>query len=146
MDANTRAGVSGSTDGPWSPFVHAPNERGIGTVRYPRLEARDKDCVKKLAKRTLTNLCNEHPAWLAHAHAKLDAAVVAALRMANELSDEEILARLIALKPGTCGARRASGAGRRSKAFLPQQDAGRVHLIPIIGTLLPAEPPPTFAQ
>lgn len=29
----------------------------------------------KLAKRTLTNLYNERPAWLTHAHSTLDAAV-----------------------------------------------------------------------
>ena len=35
----------------------------IGTVRYPRIEPRDEECAKKLAKRTLTNLYNERPAW-----------------------------------------------------------------------------------
>ena len=70
----------GATDGPWSRFVVDPDTRGIGTVRYPRLEPRDEDCANKLAKRTLTNLYNERPAWLAYAHAKLDAAVAAAYR------------------------------------------------------------------
>ncbi len=41
-------------------------------------EPRDAECAAKLAKRTLTNLYNERPAWLANAHAKLDAAVAAA--------------------------------------------------------------------
>ena len=54
----------GSIDGPWSRFVVDADARGIGTVRYPRIEARDDDCAKKLAKRTLTNLYNERPAWL----------------------------------------------------------------------------------
>lgn len=65
----------GATDGPWSRFVVDPDARGIGTVRYARGEARDDDCAKKLAKRTLTNLYNERPAWLANAHTKLDRAV-----------------------------------------------------------------------
>ena len=51
----------------------------------------------QLAKRTLTNLYNERPAWLAHAHAALDAAVFAAYGWPVDLPDEEILARLLAL-------------------------------------------------
>src|SRR6266571_1559286 len=87
----------GATDGPWSRFVVDPDARGIGTVRYPRLEPRDDDCAKKLAKRTLTNLYNERPAWLANAHAKLDAAVAAAYRFDVDLTDEQILEKLLAL-------------------------------------------------
>jgi hypothetical protein len=87
----------GSAEGPWSRFVHEPDARGIGTVRYPRLEPRDEECAAKLKKRTLTNLYNERPAWLAHAHANLDAAVAAAYGWPADLSDEEILERLLAL-------------------------------------------------
>jgi len=87
----------GAVDGPWSRFVHRPDKRGIGTVRYPRLEPRDDECAAKLKKRTLTNLYNERPAWLAHAHAKLDAAVAAAYGWPADLSDEQILERLLAL-------------------------------------------------
>ncbi len=47
-------------------YVHEPDSRGIGTVRYPRLVAKDADCAKQLAMRTLTNLYNERPAWLDH--------------------------------------------------------------------------------
>jgi hypothetical protein len=60
-------------------------------------EARDDDCAKKLAKRTLTNLYNERPGWLANAHAKLDAAVAAAYNFPVDLTDEQILERLLAL-------------------------------------------------
>jgi type II restriction/modification system DNA methylase subunit YeeA len=87
----------GSVGGPWSRFLHEPDARGIGTVRYPRIEPRDEECAAKLKKRTLTNLYNERPAWLAHAHAKLDAAVAAAYGWPTDLSDEEILERLLAL-------------------------------------------------
>jgi type II restriction/modification system DNA methylase subunit YeeA len=87
----------GATDGPWSRFVVDPDARGIGTVRYPRVEARDDDCAKKLAKRTLTNLYNERPAWLANAHAKLDNAVAQAYGFPVDLTDEQILERLLAL-------------------------------------------------
>jgi type II restriction/modification system DNA methylase subunit YeeA len=87
----------GSVNGPWSRFVHEPDKRGIGTVRYPRLEPRDEECAAKLKKRTLTSLYNERPAWLAHAHAKLDAAVAAAYGWPADLSDDQILERLLAL-------------------------------------------------
>jgi type II restriction/modification system DNA methylase subunit YeeA len=87
----------GAIDGPWSRYVVHPDARGIGTVRYPRLEPRDDDCAKKLAKRTLTNLYNERPTWLANAHAKLDSAVAHAYGFPINLTDEQILERLLAL-------------------------------------------------
>ncbi len=40
---------------------------------------------------------NERPAWLAACHAKLDAAVADAYGLPSDLSDEEILERLLAL-------------------------------------------------
>jgi hypothetical protein len=51
----------------------------------------------KIAKRTLTNLYNERPAWLANTHAALDAAVLAAYDWPADLADDEILARLLEL-------------------------------------------------
>jgi hypothetical protein len=87
----------GSVNGPWARYVVAPNADGIGTVRYPRLEPRDADCAAKLKKRTLTNLYNERPAWLDLAHTKLDVAVAAAYGWPADLSDEQILERLLAL-------------------------------------------------
>ncbi len=87
----------GSVDGPWSRFVREPDAQGIGTVRYPRLEPHDEESAKKLAKRTLTNLYNERPAWLAHAHDKLDAAVAAAYGLPVDLTEEAFLERLLAL-------------------------------------------------
>jgi len=48
-------------------------------------------------KRTLTNLYNERPTWLDLAHRKLDEAVFDAYGWPHGLSDEEILARLLAL-------------------------------------------------
>jgi type II restriction/modification system DNA methylase subunit YeeA len=74
-----------------------PVKNQIGTVRYPRLEPRDADCAAKLKKRTLTNLYNERPAWLDLAHQKLDAAVAAAYGWPADLTDEQILEKLLAL-------------------------------------------------
>ena len=101
---------SGATDGPWSRFVVDPGARGIGTVRYPRIEPRDDDCAKKLAKRTLTNLYNERPAWVANAHAKLDTAVAAAYGFNVDLSDEQILEKLLALNLERAAAEKKSAA------------------------------------
>ena len=66
-------------------------------MRYPRLEPRDADCAAKLKDRTLTKLYNERPAWLDLAHKKLDAAVAAAYGFPADLTDEQILEKLLAL-------------------------------------------------
>ena len=70
----------------------------------------------ELKKRTLTNLYNARPTWLDLAHRRLDAAVLDAYGWPRDVSDEEILARLLALNleraatdgnehlPGTAGA------------------------------------------
>lgn len=52
---------------------------------------------KELQRRTLTNLYNERPDWLDAAHKRLDAAVLDAYGWPHDLSDEEILARLLEL-------------------------------------------------
>ncbi len=50
-----------------------------------------------LARRTLTNLYNERPTWLANAHNDLDGAVLAAYGWPADLANPEILERLLAL-------------------------------------------------
>ncbi len=65
---------------------------------YPeRILPKDAEAEKELKKRTLTHLYNARPAWLAKAHARLDAAVAAAYGWPADLSDQEVLARLLAL-------------------------------------------------
>ncbi len=100
-----------NVDGPWSRYVVGPLPSAgagpsaasgdaaykIGLARYPRLVPKDADCAAKLKKRTLTNLYNERPAWLDLAHKKLDAAVAAAYSLPADLSDEQILEKLLAL-------------------------------------------------
>jgi hypothetical protein len=105
----------GSTIGPWSRYLLNPDKNGVGTVRYPRLEPRDADCAAKLKKRTLTNLYNERPAWLDFAHKKLDAAVAAAYGWPTDLSDEQILERLLALN-----LERAAEEARAARAKMPK--------------------------
>jgi hypothetical protein len=86
----------GSADGPWARYVHDPDERGIGTVRYPRIVPKDAECAVKLKARTLTNLYNERPTWLALAHDKLDAAVFAVYGWDPSMSDDQLLESLLA--------------------------------------------------
>jgi hypothetical protein len=87
----------GTAEGPWARYLSDADERGAGTVRYPRLVPRDAASAAQLARRTLTNLYNQRPAWLEHAHRRLDAAVSAAYGFDPTLPDDEILARLLAL-------------------------------------------------
>lgn len=65
---------------------------------YPdRILPKDEAAAEILKKRTLINLYNERPTWLANAHRRLDEAVAAAYGWPADLTDDEILARLFAL-------------------------------------------------
>ena len=88
---------SGSVDGPWKRYVTDPNLVGIGTVKYPRLVAKDVKALVALKNRTLTQLYNERPTWLANVHRKLDEAVFAAYGWPSTLTDDELLAKLLEL-------------------------------------------------
>lgn len=58
----------------------------------------------ELKKRTLTNLYNARPTWLANAHARLDRAVFAAYGWPEDISEEDILKNLLALNLERSGA------------------------------------------
>jgi type II restriction/modification system DNA methylase subunit YeeA len=91
---------------PWPPD-HEPKEdprvEAIAAAAKELVEMRDNwlnaeglaEAERK--KRTLTNLYNARPTWLDLAHKKLDAAVFAAYGWPADLSDEQILERLLAL-------------------------------------------------
>jgi type II restriction/modification system DNA methylase subunit YeeA len=65
---------------------------------YPdRLLPVDDRAAAELKKRTLTNLYNQRPAWLANAHRALDEAVAAAYGWTADLGGEDVLRRLLAL-------------------------------------------------
>ena len=65
---------------------------------YPdRLLPVNDEAAALIKMRTLTNLYNERPTWLANAHRDLDEAVVAAYGWPTDLSDEEVLRRLLEL-------------------------------------------------
>ena len=68
---------------------------------YPKRPIpRDEDAAKALKTRTLTNLYNARPQWLADAHAALDSVVAAAYGWPANLSDDEALRELLALNSG----------------------------------------------
>ncbi len=75
---------------------------------YPdRLLPVSDEAAKTLRTRTLTNLYNARPAWLAHAHAALDQAVADAYGWGDDwkrgMTDDDILARLFRLNQDRAG-------------------------------------------
>jgi type II restriction/modification system DNA methylase subunit YeeA len=73
--------------------------RALDEARRRWLDPDDADPAE-LKKRTLTNLYNQRPTWLAHLHAALDRAVWAAYGWEGEpaeTGDEAILGRLLEL-------------------------------------------------
>jgi type II restriction/modification system DNA methylase subunit YeeA len=91
---------------PWPPGEEPKDDlRVLAIAQAARelLEKRDAwlnppgASAAELKKRTLTNLYNRRPTWLDLAHRKLDEAVLAAYGWRTDLSDNEILARLLQL-------------------------------------------------
>jgi type II restriction/modification system DNA methylase subunit YeeA len=65
---------------------------------YPdRVLPKDEAAAQVLKQRTLTNLYNERSAWLDNAHRDLDAAVADAYGWKPDMSDDEMLIKLLAL-------------------------------------------------
>lgn len=64
---------------------------------YPKRPVPRSDVAAEAIKsRTLTNLYNERPRWLADAHAALDAAVAAAYGWPVDIPEEDALSELLA--------------------------------------------------
>jgi hypothetical protein len=93
---------------PWAPGKEPalrddPRLQAIAQAAKELVEQRDRwlnaeglsEAEKK--KRTLTNLYNARPTWLDLAHKRLDEAVFAAYGWKSDLSDEEVLEKLLAL-------------------------------------------------
>jgi len=65
---------------------------------YPdRILPKNEKAAAELKKRTLTNLYNARPQWLADAHRDLDAAVAAAYGWPVDISEDDALAELLEL-------------------------------------------------
>jgi type II restriction/modification system DNA methylase subunit YeeA len=91
---------------PWAPGAETqddPHVQAIARAAKELVEQRDRwlnaegldEAQKK--KRTLTNLYNTRPTWLDLAHKRLDEEVFAAYGWPSDLSDEEILEKLLSL-------------------------------------------------
>jgi len=84
----------------WTVKVPEVVPLGLTASPYPDRTLPRPGFEKQLAERTLTKLYNLRPAWLAQAHAVLDAAVAAAYGWADYtpgMPDDEVLKRLLAL-------------------------------------------------
>jgi type II restriction/modification system DNA methylase subunit YeeA len=103
---------------PWPPGQEPkddPRVEAIAQAARELVEKRDRwlnppDAPEEvLKKRTLTNLYNERPTWLKNAHQKLDKAVFEAYGWPYDLTDEEILARLLVLNLVRAGKGKVGG-------------------------------------
>jgi len=91
---------------PWPPGkepVDKPIVQAIAAAAKGLVEKRDRwlnpdgASEAELKKHTLTNLYNQRPTWLDLAHKALDNAVLDAYAWPHDISDEDILERLLAL-------------------------------------------------
>ncbi|MDP9350547.1 MAG: class I SAM-dependent DNA methyltransferase, partial [Chloroflexota bacterium] len=111
------------------PFPWPPGKEPEGDRRVEAIAEAARELVEKrdrwlnpegareaeLKKRTLTNLYNARPTWLALAHEKLDCAVLDAYGWPHDLSDEQILERLLALNLERAGTQDSASAPLISK-------------------------------
>jgi type II restriction/modification system DNA methylase subunit YeeA len=71
---------------------------GEAPRRYPdRILPKSVEAAARLKERTLTNLYNQRPRWLADAHDALDRAVASAYGWPEDITTEDALQRLLAL-------------------------------------------------
>ena len=122
MGTQLREAESGSRYTPTTcfetfPFPWPPGQEPVDDGRVQAIAAAAQELVRlreawldppgageaESKKRTLTNLYNALPTWLDHAHRKLDAAVLTAYGWPAGLTDEDILARLLALNLARAG-------------------------------------------
>jgi hypothetical protein len=82
----------------WVDWVVTPEETAAG---FPARPVARPGHEAELKKRTLTNLYNQRPAWLANAHQALDQAVAVptAGRLTPAMADDGSCATLLKLNP-----------------------------------------------
>lgn len=101
----------------------------VSSVFPTRLLPIDDAAAAVLKTRTLTNLYNERPAWLANAHRDLDAAVAAAYGWHTDISDDDALAALLELN-------RVRALAQEQRAAPRPQTARRLREQPELGPAL----------
>jgi type II restriction/modification system DNA methylase subunit YeeA len=98
---------------PWPPGKEPKDDPRVQDIAHAAKElVKNRDTwlnppgapATELKKRTLTNLYNQRPQWLEDAHQALDKAVLAAYGWPEDLSDADILERLLALNRERAGA------------------------------------------
>jgi type II restriction/modification system DNA methylase subunit YeeA len=91
---------------PWAPGTEPKDSPKVETIAAAARELVEKrgawlnppDATEaELKKRTLTNLYNARPSWLAELHRKLDEAVFAAYGWPSTMTENELLERLLRL-------------------------------------------------
>ena len=103
VGSQLREADSGGTYTPTTCFETFPlpepdeSQRAVIATAAEQLNERRENVLRDDSKQTLTNLYNQRPTWLANAHATLDAAVAAAYGWPADLTDAEILEKLLAL-------------------------------------------------
>jgi hypothetical protein len=108
---------------------------------YPdRILPKDEAAAGILKKRTLTNLYNERPTWLANAHRDLDAAVAAAYGWQLDIADDEALSRLLALNQSRSQAQSPPRANPHHCEATPRE-AGPVSALCAYGDLQASQLP-----
>jgi len=97
---------------PWSPGHEPTGDSRVETIAQATQElVRKRDAwlnpvgasSDELKRRTLTNLYNGRPTWLELIHRRLDQAVFDAYGWPHELTDDDILSRLLALNMERAG-------------------------------------------
>ncbi len=98
---------------------------GEAPRRYPdRIVPKTAEAAAKLKERTLTNLYNQRPRWLADAHEALDRAVAAAYGWPEDIATDDALARLLALnleRAQAQGGQAASGTRLTASPWRPRE-------------------------
>ncbi len=90
---------------------------------YPdRILPKTEAAAAELKKRTLTNLYNARPQWLADVHRDLDAAVAAAYGWPADISEEDALAKLLELNLARAAAEPAKKFNFDEEGELAEED------------------------
>jgi len=114
-----------SVDGIWRHFIDRSTVVDkVGVASYGVLSPATPSAAEHLKARTLTELYNQKPSWLAELHAQLDDAVAAAYGFRDTPSDKQVIAALIELNNGVATREagiRLSTASKDAPAKIPRQ-------------------------
>jgi len=90
-------------------------QAGLTSAHPKRLVPRSPEAAAALNKRTLTALYNSRPAWLDSAHKRLDKAVIEAYGWPSDISEDQIVDRLLGANMERSGEAAKDSGGERQK-------------------------------